>query len=678
MARLRLLLLALPLLLGSVRCGGGATGPATPSLLERMAQALPGLSSLPVPVVPARHVSSRRFELLDLPPVVQSTLGVAHAPGQVVLDPAATPDGLAWAVFALHGFPPDHAIHPTDFGVASDTGCWVAVSDFGAGEWRFSREAGGDHPHEDGAQLISPAHVHYVALLAVAPSPPTTTVTRLEVSTSADLPLAPVVVLNVPHKLVDGFPGAFSALGSTPGTGTIESVTFHWGDGTPDDVVPDPTQVVTHTYATAGAKSLRVTVRNDQLLLDTGETQVQVAPAMRDLLLVYNADVPADLDLAGYYASPVTGRAVDPAYVLGIHPAVAADPQQITRSNYEATIRDPIKAFLDASTFKDTVKYILLCKGIPHKIPGADQGDGSKSTFSSVDSELCLLYSDGTYPHEGWVWNGPNFDVLDGSGFFLAGDVAFTPRSMGVSTATKTFVLDYLVGRLTAYSYADVKAMIDRSIAADTTGTGSVLFDSSDADIGTPPAPQHTYDTMVDPVWNWTTDDAQKSGAELLSEAGFAVFADDTVLTLTGIPSDGITVPLDRVIGYAGWGRNHAGGSFPSGPYYILRDLRFTYRPGACFMSYESYNGDTFAAANLLDLTQGHPGQGQIADFLHLGGTVAIGNCYEPFIVGVGDERWVFDRYLHHGDRWIEAAYKGLRLLSWQEVVVGDPLCRVR
>ena len=36
-----------------------------------------------------------------------------------------------------------------------------------------------------------------------------------------------------------------------------------------------------------------------------------------------------------------------------------------------------------------------------------------------------------------------------------------------------------------------------------------------------------------------------------------------------------------------------------------------------------------------------------------------------------------YGRYLHHGDRWIEAAYKGLPLLSWQEVVVGDPLCQL-
>ena len=54
----------------------------------------------------------------------------------------------------------------------------------------------------------------------------------------------------------------------------------------------------------------------------------------------------------------------------------------------------------------------------------------------------------------------------------------------------------------------------------------------------------------------------------------------------------------------------------------------------------------------------------------------------KPHLVGQWgawiDERWYFDRYLNHGDRFIEAAYHGLRWLSWMEVVVGDPLCRVK
>jgi hypothetical protein len=89
-------------------------------------------------------------------------------------------------------------------------------------------------------------------------------------------------------------------------------------------------------------------------------------------------------------------------------------------------------------------------------------------------------------------------------------------------------------------------------------------------------------------------------------------------------------------------------------------------------VSYESFNGTAFSEPI------NRRGQGQVCDFLRMGGTCAIGNAWEPYTIGVGDERWVIDRYVHYGDRWIEAAYAGLCLLSWQEVVIGDPLCRVQ
>jgi uncharacterized protein (TIGR03790 family) len=177
---------------------------------------------------------------------------------------------------------------------------------------------------------------------------------------------------------------------------------------------------------------------------------------------------------------------------------------------------------------------------------------------------------------------------------------------------------------------------------------------------------------MVDPVWPMA-DDSWDSGAELLQAAGMNVLAD---VTPTKVYFDNPALAPDHwqnVIGYCSWGVHNGNPTT-----YILNDLGFNYRPGAVFMSYESFNGITFTCTNIDDPTEGHPGQGQIADFLHMGGTVAIGNAFEPFTIGVGDERWVFDRYLDHGDRWIEAAYKGLRLISWMEVVVGDPLCRVK
>lgn len=425
-------------------------------------------------------------------------------------------------------------------------------------------------------------------------------------------------------------------------------------------------------YFAVLASEAAVTVDNLQV------TTTAVVPGgdFRELLIIYNSDIPEDLALANYYGSAETGRGIDPEYRLGL--ALGADGGQlISRENYGLLIRDPLIAFLDSHPeIEANLKYLLLMKGVPHQIDGFEDlvaGDGIETMCSSVDSELCTLYSGGAedgpgyYPLVGYLWNGVNYmqppsdprTLLEGSGPFVPHYFKASAESGG------TCDIDYLVGRLSAYTYEEARALVDRSLAADTTGTGWTLFDSSDALIGS--SPMNYYDTMVDPVYPYGTDE-EDSGYELLDAAGFNVFADVTtehvLATMAGLPAGA----ADNVIAYCSWGQ-HAGMASE----YILNDLGFIYKSGACFTSYESFNGSDFDDSDGIQ----RRGQGQVADFLRTGGTVGIGNAWEPFDRGMADERWIYDRYLHHGDRWIEAAYKGMRTLSWQAVVVGDPLCRV-
>jgi uncharacterized protein (TIGR03790 family) len=681
MHRLLCTFLALMAACTLVSCGRQSVvpGPPPPQAAgpqAELASALPGVNELAYPTQPARHISATSFELLDSAPINMSSSGVAYSPGQLQLNPFVASEGFAWAIFAVYGFPVDKSVYPLSYSLTASEACWVGYANYAHDHWQFTLTPDGDPvDYASGADLLSPAGVHYIAVIATeAPL----TATSLVLTTSGDLADAPTAVLNVLSQTVAGMPADFSALGSSPGGAPFDTLTFDWGDSTEDTVITDPTQEVQHTFASMGNRMVKLTVANTNAQTAFVQQSVTIANPMRELLLVYNADIPEDLDLANYYASPRTGRAVDPAYILGIHPVAEVNPEEITRQNYIDTIREPIKAFIDASTFKSSLKYILLCKGVPYKIPGGNDA-------SSVDSELCLLYSDDSYALDGWVWNGDYYwDMASGyastpGSMYLKDTGSFSHGSFKATTvANVKMTLDYLVGRLTAYSYDNVKQLIDRAVNADTTGTGSIILDSSNSPFGgyDPPVMQNEFDTMVDPVWPWSADAAMKSGYELLHDAGFAVFSDVTPLTLTGVPTDNITVQIDTVLGYAGWGTNHAGGSFPNGGNYILKDLLFTYLPGACWISYESFNARTFTTGNINDPS--HDGQGLIADFLYKGGTVAIGNAWEPYTIGCGDERWVFKRYIIGGDRWIEAAYKGLRLLSWMEVVVGDPLCRVK
>ncbi|MBN2080681.1 TIGR03790 family protein [bacterium] len=672
--RLAVLAALMPL---AFSCGGGSPSagldaPADLALDDANpapATGLPSLDGLPAATggPTSRRVSEAQYELLLFDPVLSSPNGSAvHADDTLTLDPALN-EGLAWAVYALPGFPTDGTVLPVK--LAIDKGSdrfWIGLSDYAIGSWRLLPiQYDSEFPLEDAADLIAPAGTTspgtmYVAVIADWGEPEANS---LAITTDNDLPPAPTPVINVPDFIYEGQEVNFNAIGSTSGDGDF--IDFTWTfEETYTDVTTDPATDVPHAFANAGAGKVNLLVRNTYPLSSEVEIEVEVRPYVQDLLIIYNSDMPEDLDLVNYYSSIDTGRAIDPDYRLGL--PLGSYNSEISRENYETQIRDPIRAFITShAEISANIKYILLMKGVPHKIPGVSEFDTGASTYSSVDSELCLLYQE-DYPIASWIWNDPVYQQFgDGEGFYLAGDTDFVARSFGVSDpASSTYILDYLVGRLSAYSYDDAKAMVDRSLAAAANATAWVVFDSVEA--------RKTLDTMVDPVWP-IPDNSWDSGEELLSAAGFNVFAD---LSTTRITINATELPIgfeNSIIGYAGWGVNHTGGSWANGNEYILKDLGWIYEPGACFMSYESFNGTDFDDSDGIQ----RRGQGQISDFFRMGGTVAIGNAWEPFTIGVGDERWVFDRYLNHGDRWIEAAYKGLRLLSWQEVVVGDPLCRV-
>jgi uncharacterized protein (TIGR03790 family) len=603
--------------------------------------------------------------------------------GTAQLGPAA--GELAWGIFGVAGFPTDGSVSVSQVFIEQSKPCWVAFSDFGSGKWEVQPSPASGSLTPVSSDLISAGGVFYIAILGFS-GPDNLTgeslVSSLKVETSAALPSAPtpsLTTISATGKLAAGVPSYFNASGSDPGTGaSFANITYEWNDGSPSETSANPLDEVNHIWSTAGEHAVSLTVASDAGRSVTRNFTVTLTQPERSLLLVYNSDIPESVDLAAYYASSRNGRLIDPTYILGLPMGTDAD-SDFDRATYNALIRDPIKAHLDASSYKASIKYILLCKGVPHRI--ADSG-GVEDGSASVDSELCTLYSDlgpgnAGYPYDGWLINGPHGLNMVGDGFYLKNNTAFTANSFHVcydptwqqpqSGDEVPFTLNYLVGRLSAYTYDEAKLLVDRSIAADTTGDGWTILDSStNMYFG---QPMNTWDTMVDPVFPWPNDGDMKSGYDLLTEAGYNAFAD---VSPSHVWSNFPTLPAgaaDNVLAYCSWG-THAGQQ----PQYILDDLQFTYLPGACFMSYESYNAWNFDGDNLGNRNN----QGQVCDFLRMGGTCAIGNAWEPYNLGIGDERWVFSRYIIKGDRWIEAAYKGLRLMSWMEVVVGDPLCKVK
>jgi uncharacterized protein (TIGR03790 family) len=202
----------------------------------------------------------------------------------------------------------------------------------------------------------------------------------------------------------------------------------------------------------------------------------------------------------------------------------------------------------------------------------------------------------------------------------------------------------YLVTRLAAYSVADVKAAIDRSLAARNRGKFVLDLNSEGDGEGN----------------NWL-----RTASVILPQNRLVLDESKRVL-----------YDQREVIGYGAWGSND--------PNRKRRQLGFTWLPGAIASEFVSTNARTFKQppdtwtytswSDRLHFFGGSP-QGLSADLLHEGATGASGNVHEPFSHRLCAARILVSRRTTRGGTWRRVFYLALPHLSWQAVVLGDPLC---
>lgn len=104
----------------------------------------------------------------------------------------------------------------------------------------------------------------------------------------------------------------------------------------------------------------------------------------------------------------------------------------------------------------------------------------------------------------------------------------------------------------------------------------------------------------------------------------------------------------------------------------------FPCAPGAVFTSIESFNAVTM-------FTETPTSQAKIAEFIQMGGTAAIGHALEPCQDAIVQVEYLYANLLRDDDgdgvgdlSLVEAAFTAIPYLSWTEVVIGDPLMRLR
>jgi len=351
------------------------------------------------------------------------------------------------------------------------------------------------------------------------------------------------------------------------------------------------------------------------------------AQTAENVAVVINDASPESKQVGEYY---VKARSIPAENVIHIQTA----PEDIVQpAAFVATIQQPIAAALVKANLQDRILYLVLTKGIPLRIAGTGGQDG---TVASVDSELTLLYRrmTGQTASPGGRIDNPYYLGAKP----LTEARLFTHRDMDI----------YLVSRLDAFTVEEAIALVDR--AGQTAREGSIVLDQRDA------------------LVNRLGEDWLGLAAERLTKAGHG---ERVVFETTPKPARDVS----SVMGYFSWGS--------ADPQNRVRRVKMDFVPGAIAAMFVSTDARTFkeppAAWMPLNLDErstwfGGSSQSLLGDLIREGVTGAAGQVSEPYLQSAVRPEILFPAYLA-GFNLVEAFYLAIPHVSWQTVVIGDPLC---
>ncbi len=188
------------------------------------------------------------------------------------------------------------------------------------------------------------------------------------------------------------------------------------------------------------------------------------------------------------------------------------------------------------------------------------------------------------------------------------------------------------VSRLDGPTARDARGLVDLAVEAERTG----LLGRAYVDIA---GPHESGDRWLETV------------AADISATGYEVSVSRGPGTLAS------TARFDAPALYFGWYAKDLNGPF------ALHGFRFP--PGAIAVHIHS-----FSASTLRSDTQGWCGP-----LVARGVTATVGNVYEPYLEFLHRPDLLFEA-LARGSNLVDAAYFALPVLSWQSIVIGDPLYR--
>jgi len=359
------------------------------------------------------------------------------------------------------------------------------------------------------------------------------------------------------------------------------------------------------------------------LLLPLQAAKPSIAPDT--VAILYNTRVPDSKTLAEYYAKQ---RHIPKANLIGLP---LSRNSLISRKEYISSIEQPLrKHFTDKNWWKmepasqgvkvatkNKIRVFVCMMGVPYGInPDKNyQIDGRKIggiNSATVDSELAALGIIG-FPLQRALVNK-----------YFKKDTSFADANL------PSYML---VGRIDADKLSTCKRLIDDAIEVEKTGLwGMCYLDQAKKGGGYKMGDQWLLDIEKK---NWqlgipTTMDANR----------------DTYLT---------NYPMRDAALYFGWYTTNFNGPF--------RNPNFKLKKGAIAVHLHSYSA----------LYLRNPKRHWTGPLLASGACATVGNVYEPYLSGTHYFNILHDR-LTKGYTFIEAAYMSINKLSWQNLVIGDPL----
>lgn len=345
------------------------------------------------------------------------------------------------------------------------------------------------------------------------------------------------------------------------------------------------------------------------------------------VLVVYNASVPQSQELAEFYA---LNRHIPKANLIGLE---VTEKATIDRKTYEDTIRKPLLgAFAKNNWWKigknaegqevpleTRIRCLVLIKGMPLRISRAPMPAGedantrqfNQQNEASLDSELSLM-GVADYPIGGIVPN-PCFN-----------------QEVSAATNPANFML--MVGRLDAHTYDHCTRIILDSLDVEKEG----LWGTTYLDLCLKPS-YKMGDDWIDAIAKASINSATPTIVDRMS---------NTYVT---------NYPMNYAAVYFGWYSHNRDGPF------LNPEMRF--QKGAIAVHLHS-----FSAVQMLD-----PTKNWSAALIDRGAAATLGNVYEPYL-GLSHQFHIFYDRLLKGYSLVEAGYMSINVLSWQNVVIGDPL----